>query len=215
MVCLAPPAARGMSIELFGGWGKPARTPESLDTGRWAVMLPVFLWWGLLTLEAASAEQLLTGPGVAACSEGASPGSRRGLGLAASCPHTWSNPHPPQEWPPSGQQWSRDIWSCFQLAEQGRGSVGSWMDSFCGPQRSRARSPWGGAAAGWCPAECEGGSPTQQSRAAPARTTSGSFLRAPEPGSSGRAMQTAPRLCSLERVPCWATGSWPGLPKAA
>ena len=65
MVCLAPPAARGMSTELFGGWGKPARTPESLDAGRWAVMLPVFLWWALLTLEAASTEQI----GRASCRE--------------------------------------------------------------------------------------------------------------------------------------------------
>lgn len=56
--------------------------------------------------------------------------------------------------------------------------------------------------AGWCPAECGGGSPTQLSWAAPARTMLGSFLQAPEPGSSGRAVQTAPWLCSFERAPC-------------
>lgn len=48
MVCLAPPAARRMSTELFRG-GEVAQTPGPWILGPWAVMFPsVFLWWGLL-----------------------------------------------------------------------------------------------------------------------------------------------------------------------
>ena len=51
-----------MSTELFGGGGKPAQTPESLDAGRWALILPVSsCGGGLLVPEAASGEQLLAG----------------------------------------------------------------------------------------------------------------------------------------------------------
>lgn len=74
MVCLAPPAARRMSTELFRGWEKLAQTPESLDAlRRVQPSAPLLTWplcrvWsscggGLLVLEAASGEQLFTGPG--------------------------------------------------------------------------------------------------------------------------------------------------------
>lgn len=56
----------------------------------------------------------------------------------------------------------------LQLTEQGCGSTGSWMDSFCRSWRLRIRGP--GGAAGWhpdCPAASEGCSPTHLSWAVP------------------------------------------------
>ena len=144
----------------------------------------------------------------AACSEGASPGSRRGLALVASCPHTQSNPHLPQEWPTPGQPWSRDIWSCFQLAEQGRRRVGSWMDSFCGPQRSRASSPLVGQWPAGVLLSVEAALPPSgrgQPLPGPRRAPSCSLLSPAVPG--GRADGSLAVLLGK--------GTLPGLPKAA
>ena len=174
MVCLAPPAARRMSTELFRGWEKLAQTPESLDAlRRVQPSAPLLTWplcrvWsscggGLLVLEAASGEQLFTGPGPLY--------AQKRLLLGAG--EAWLSP--PLA-PTPGAIPTRDIWSCFQLARQGRRRVSSWMDSFCGPRGQRQGAPRGRAAAGWCPAECGGGSPAQRSWASLARTTLGSFL---------------------------------------
>ena len=195
-----------MSTELFGGGGKPAQTPESLDAGRWALILPVSSCGGGLLVR--RQPQVSSSWQAAACSEGASPGSRRGLALVASCPHTQSNPHPPQEWPTPGQPWSRDIWPCFQLTEQGRGRVGSWMDSFCGPQRSRANSPPVGQWPAGVLLSVEA-APAQRSRAAPARTTPGSFPQAPEPSNAGRPCRRLPGCAPWKGRPAWGPQSRP------
>lgn len=177
MVCLAPPAARRMSTELFRGWGKLAQTPESLGAGRWAVMPPVSSCGGACSSwrqpqvssssQARGAlyaqKQLLPGVGEAwlspplAPTPGAIPTRRRD-----SCSPGSSGPGT----------------SGLASNSPGRvtgGSAPGWT-VFAGPRGQRQVAPRGRAAAGWCPAECGGGSPAQQSWASLARTTSGSFL---------------------------------------